>query len=49
MIDTVRYEDWFNKGKKDLKGAHILYKHEGDLGLVCFHCQQALEKYLKNA
>lgn len=47
MIDTKRYQDWFKKGDQDIKGAHILYNHDGDLGIVCFHCQQALEKYFK--
>ena len=34
-------------GKKDIRGARILFEHDADHGLVCFHCQQAIEKYLK--
>ncbi|AKL94727.1 hypothetical protein CACET_c12620 [Clostridium aceticum] len=47
MVDTKRYIDWFKMALKDLNSAEILYKHDADLGIVCFHCQQAIEKYLK--
>ncbi len=47
LVDTKRYNEWIEMAKKDLKGANILYEHDGDFGLVCFHCQQAIEKYLK--
>lgn len=47
MVDTKAYQEWFKKGKLDLRGAEILYEYDGDFGLVCFHCQQAVEKYLK--
>lgn len=47
MVDSKRYEEWFKMAKKDLNGARILYEHGGDNGIVCFHCQQAIEKYLK--
>lgn len=33
--------------KKDLQSAEILFEHDADNGIVCFHCQQAIEKYLK--
>ncbi|MHC1684550.1 MAG: HEPN domain-containing protein [Clostridiaceae bacterium] len=47
MVDTLKYKDWFDIAKKDLKGAEILYEHKADYGLVLFHLQQAVEKYLK--
>jgi HEPN domain-containing protein len=47
MADSRRYADWYNKAKSDLNGAIILYKNDGDLSLVAFHCQQAIEKMLK--
>lgn len=47
MVDTKRYEDWFKMAKKDLQSAKILFEHEADYGIVCFHCQQAAEKFLK--
>ena len=47
MVDTLKYNEWFIMGDKDLKGAKILYEYDGDLGLVCFHLQQAVEKYIK--
>lgn len=47
MVDTLKYKEWFEAAEKDFKGALILYKYEGDYGLVLFHLQQALEKYLK--
>jgi Uncharacterized conserved protein related to C-terminal domain of eukaryotic chaperone, SACSIN len=47
MVDTLKYNECFSMGDKDLKGAKILYEYDGDLGLVCFHLQQAVEKYIK--
>lgn len=47
MVYTLKYKDWFEAGKKDFRGAKILYENDGDYGLVLFHLQQALEKYLK--
>ncbi len=47
MVESARYKDWINMAKKDLNGAKILYEHGGDNYLICFHCQQAIEKYLK--
>ena len=47
MVDTRRYNEWFSMALKDLNGAKILLEHDADSGLVCFHCQQAIEKYLK--
>lgn len=47
LVDTKKFYDWLAKAEKDIQGAKILYKHGADYGLVCFHCQQAIEKYLK--
>ena len=47
MVDTVKYREWLKMGEKDFKGAEILYQYEGDYGLVLFHLQQGVEKYLK--
>lgn len=47
MVDTLKHKEWFVIGEKDLKGAKILYEYDGDYGLVLFHLQQAVEKYLK--
>jgi HEPN domain-containing protein len=33
--------------KKDMQGAEILFEHDADNGIICFHCQQAIEKSLK--
>jgi HEPN domain-containing protein len=43
----MKYKEWFEMAKKDIRSAEILYEHDGDNGIVCFHCQQAIEKYLK--
>lgn len=32
---------------KDLRSAKILFEYDADNEIVCFHCQQAVEKYLK--
>lgn len=47
MVDSKRYKEWFAIAEKDLKSAKILFEHDVDYGIVCFHCQQAIEKYLK--
>lgn len=47
MVDTKRYKEWLIMAEKDLKSAKILFEHDADYGIVCFHCQQAIEKYLK--
>jgi HEPN domain-containing protein len=47
LVDSVVHKEWFDMARKDLRGAEILLEHGADMGLVCFHCQQAIEKYLK--
>lgn len=47
MVDTLKFKEWFEVAEKDFKGANILFKHDGDYGLVLFHLQQAVEKYIK--
>lgn len=47
MVDTVKYNEWLKKAKIDFNSAEILYKYEGENGIICFHLQQAVEKYLK--
>lgn len=39
---------WYEKADHDIKNAQLVLLHEPDiLDTVCFHCQQAIEKYLK--
>ena len=41
-------EDWIQLADKDLYAAKIILKNEYPLtNIVAFHCQQAIEKYLK--
>jgi len=47
LVDTDRYNEWFAMAQKDLRSAKILFDHDADNEIVCFHCQQTLEKYLK--
>ncbi|MHB9095066.1 MAG: HEPN domain-containing protein [Eubacteriales bacterium] len=42
MVDTKRYNDWVVMAEKDLRSAKILFEHDADYGIVCFHCQQAI-------
>lgn len=43
-----RANEWFKKGDSDLRTAEILVKEERPpTDTACFHCQQAVEKYLK--
>ena len=39
--------DWFRRGNEDIEACRILLGHESQYGLVCFHAEQAIEKYLK--
>ena len=42
-------EKWLEKASHDLLAAQTLIKHEPlILDTACFHCQQAVEKYLKS-
>ena len=39
---------WYEKADHDIKNATIIIANAPDiLDTVCFHCQQAVEKYLK--
>jgi HEPN domain-containing protein len=41
-------DEWVRKGTQDLRAAEILARQEPPLCYpICFHCQQAAEKYLK--
>lgn len=47
MVDTLRYREWLEMAKKDMRSAEILFEHDADNGIICFHCHQAIEKSLK--
>jgi len=47
LPDSTRFKEWLEMARKDLRGAEILFEHDADYSLVCFHCQQGAEKYLK--
>jgi HEPN domain-containing protein len=41
-------EDWLSLADKDLYAAEIIIRDDYPLtNIVAFHCQQAIEKYLK--
>jgi len=39
--------EWILKGQNDLETAEILLREKGPTDTLCFHCQQAVEKFLK--
>ena len=39
--------EWFEKGSHDIDEARLSLKAGGWTDIICFHCQQAAEKYLK--
>jgi len=39
--------EWILKGQNDLETAEILLRENGPTDTLCFHCQQAVEKFLK--
>jgi HEPN domain-containing protein len=46
QVDEIR--KWISKGDHDLGTAKVTYLHIPEyLDTVTFHCQQAVEKYLK--
>ncbi len=47
MVDSKIYEELIKKAQTYLRGAGILFEASGTEELVAFHCQQAVEKYLK--
>jgi HEPN domain-containing protein len=47
LVDSKRYNEWFLMAKKDIRSARILHENDADNEVICLHCQQALEKYLK--
>jgi HEPN domain-containing protein len=50
MTDAERkhLEQWIEKAEHDLIAAKLIIEHQPMiLDIACFHCQQAVEKYLK--
>lgn len=47
MVDSINHNEWINMAIKGIRSAKILFAHDADYEMVCFHCQQAVEKYLK--
>lgn len=45
--DSTNYKAWLEKGQHDLDDAIKLLDCGGHTDSICFHCQQAVEKYLK--
>ena len=41
------FEEWLEKGERDLGDAEILLAQHGSADSICFHAQQAAEKYAK--
>ena len=39
--------EWFERGRRDLETAQLLYDERGYTDSIAYHIQQALEKYLK--
>lgn len=47
MTDEEYIKEWVSKAEKDIKTVEIMKEVEDVTEIVCFHCQQAVEKYLK--
>jgi HEPN domain-containing protein len=39
--------EWLDAADADLQSAELLAAHGGPPSVICFHCQQAVEKWLK--
>ena len=44
---AILAKEWFEKGNHDVDEAKLSFEHGGWTDIICFHCQQAAEKYLK--
>ncbi|MDI9338188.1 MAG: HEPN domain-containing protein [Alphaproteobacteria bacterium] len=48
MNNSILVDSWIEKGNHDLGTAKLIFLHIKDYkDTICFHCQQAVEKYLK--
>lgn len=47
MSDEQYIKEWIDKANKDIKAVEKLKEEPDITEVVCFHCQQAVEKYLK--
>lgn len=48
MDKKTEYLEWLNYADEDFTTAELLNKqHHKPLNIICYHCQQAAEKYLK--
>ncbi len=48
MDNNVITKEWFSLAKKDIESAKFLRKMKPiPLEIICYHCQQSAEKYLK--
>ncbi|MDP3735229.1 MAG: HEPN domain-containing protein [bacterium] len=47
MPMTKYVVDWFHRADEDLQMVDLALKEDGPVNPVCFHAQQAAEKYLK--
>jgi len=45
--NNATYREWLDKATDDIKVAELLVLKRKTPALACFHCQQAVEKYLK--
>ena len=47
-MDKLDYVNWCEKAEGDLEVAKLIYEHKKERwDIACYHCQQAVEKYLK--
>lgn len=47
MTNEEYIQEWINKAQKDIKTVEIMQEYDDMTEIICFHCQQAVEKYLK--
>jgi len=50
MADNELLQEWLDKGNDDLRSAEYLstMQHPTPDEIICYHCQQSAEKYLKS-
>lgn len=46
-MNDLKFNNWIKRAQDDIKNAEVLLDKKILPWIICFHCQQAIEKYIK--
>lgn len=46
-MNDLQFNNWVKRAQDDIKNAEVLLDKKILPWIICFHCQQAIEKYIK--